>query len=219
MCSSLHRIRVWWSAFTGCMLVLPVRVARRSPAGDMRNSSETIAGGVPGIHQAKARNISHFQIGLPMGGVSDRTTPCNCYTLLPGMAKRGQASSVAWIVQAAREPPSAPSGAGARIWLVRPAGYCRGSPGSRSPRVSQAPQVDVLVRQRRGIDGNAAADQIRDGLQLTVHLRVLRVTPAVEADRCAYDAVLQIEAEELAALGPAAEDQAVPAGREADVLD
>src|SRR3989442_1396031 len=85
--------------------------------------------------------------------------------------------------------------------------------------LDEAAEVDLLVRQPRGIDENALADQVRDRLQLAIGLRVLRVAPAVEADGGAYDPVLQIEAEELAALGPAAEHQLVPGGREADVLD
>src|SRR6266849_5191242 len=98
---------------------------------------------------------------------------------------------------------------------------------SRRPQTSigarqgldEAAEVDLLVRQPRGIDENALADQARDRLQLAIGLRVLRVAPAVEADGGAYDPVLQIEAEELAALGPATEHELVPGGREADVLD
>src|SRR5438093_654551 len=92
-------------------------------------------------------------------------------------------------------------------------------PRSLGPDGGEAAQVDIVVRQLRGVDGHAVADQIRDQLQLAIGLRVLRVATAVEADGGAYDPVLQIEAEELAALGPAAEHETVPPGRDADVFD
>src|SRR5205823_2735089 len=83
----------------------------------------------------------------------------------------------------------------------------------------QAAQVDVLVDQLRGGDSRAVADQGHSRLELPVHLRILRITATVEADHHAHDPLLQVEAQELAALRSAAEDEAVPAGREADVLD
>src|SRR6266478_1890377 len=83
----------------------------------------------------------------------------------------------------------------------------------------QRAEVRGLPLQSRGIDSDAGTDQLHRRLQLPVRLRILRVSPAIQADRRAHHAVLQIEAEELAALGLSPPDDAIPARRTSDVLD
>ena len=68
---------------------------------------------------------------------------------------------------------------------------------------------------RPGSTGTRSRMRPRDRRQLAVALGVLRIAAAIEADRRADDPVLQVEAEELAALRVAAEHEAVPARREA----
>src|SRR5712692_10503555 len=95
-----------------------------------------------------------------------------------------------------------------------PLRLCPAGRRSSRPNGRHAAQVNVLVRQLRGLDRNAPADQVRHDLELTIRLRVLRISPAIEADRRTHEPVFQVEAEEFAALRAAAEDEAIPAGRE-----
>src|SRR6266404_8517294 len=90
------------------------------------------------------------------------------------------------------------------------------APGDRG---HQAAQLHRLVAQLRGIDAYAVADQARRRLQLPVRLWVVGIAATVETDRGADDPAVEVEAEELAGLESATEHQAVPARREADVLE
>src|SRR5205823_879325 len=70
-----------------------------------------------------------------------------------------------------------------------------------------------------GLDFEAVADQRHRALQLAIRLWVLRIAAPVDANGGAHQPVLHVEAEKLASLGAAAEDESVPALGEADVLD
>src|SRR5262249_56978643 len=83
----------------------------------------------------------------------------------------------------------------------------------------QPAEVRGLPLQCRRIDVDGGADRLARRLQLPVRLGILRVSPAIQADRRAHSAVLQIEAEELAALGLSPPDNTIPAQRASDVLD
>src|SRR4029077_495771 len=83
----------------------------------------------------------------------------------------------------------------------------------------QAVQVDVLVRQLRGVDRHALADQLHRGLEFSIRFRILRIAATVEADHRAHDSIRQVEAQKRSALESAANHDAVPACREPDVLD
>src|SRR5262249_55018568 len=84
---------------------------------------------------------------------------------------------------------------------------------------TDAGQRDVLGREPPRIDAHAIANEIGHCRQLAGRLRVLRIAAAVEADGGADEPVLQIEAQEDAPPGIAAEDDAIPAGRETHVFD
>src|SRR2546425_12506735 len=110
--------------------------------------------------------------------------------------------------------------------IVSPSAFasCGGGPARRARLLHgetsascidrQAAQIDVLVDQLRGVDSNPVADEVHGRPQLTIRLGILRIAAAVEADRRAYDAILQVETQERAAFGSATEDEAIPAGRE-----
>src|SRR2546425_421567 len=83
----------------------------------------------------------------------------------------------------------------------------------------QRAQIGVLVDQLRGIDTRAVTDQAHGRLQLAICFRVLRIAAAVEADHRLDGPILEVEAQELAALDPATEHETVPAGRESHVFD
>jgi hypothetical protein len=81
----------------------------------------------------------------------------------------------------------------------RAAGRSRGSadfkPSSRftgRPSSRQAAQLDVLIRQTHGIELNAAVNQALDELELTIRLWVLRISPAIEANRSERESVLEV---------------------------
>src|SRR5262247_672837 len=97
----------------------------------------------------------------------------------------------------------------------------RGAPACRELRLptTKSGQRHVLVGEPTRIDAHAIANEICHCRQLAGRLRVLRIAAAVEADGGADEPVLQVEAQEDAPPGIAAEDDAIPAGREAHVFD
>src|SRR5215471_3344167 len=73
---------------------------------------------------------------------------------------------------------------------------------------TKAGQRYVLGGEPTRIDAHAIANEIGYCCQLAGRLRVLRIAAAVEADGSADEPVLQVEAQEDAPLGIAAEDDA-----------
>jgi hypothetical protein len=82
----------------------------------------------------------------------------------------------------------------------------------------QRPQVGALVGQHGGLRPGPGGDQAGAGRHLTAGVQ-LRVTTAVEADRGQHHPGRQVEADEPALPGTAADYELIPLSGVADVLD
>ena len=72
-------------------------------------------------------------------------------------------------------------------------------PRAGPPGGDQRMEVDVVVRQARGVDGGPLANQAGHDLELAVRLGIFRIATAVEADRRPHDPVFHVETEKRAA--------------------